>query len=111
VEYAFTAEPFDDFDGRFPVVMVYPLSDSFSESGYDNRVVQEQVTELVCLIGCALTDLSTHVGEVRAAAVGWVAGGAWDALEAGGGSIEGLKGPYIWWRETFTARTQLRQTA
>jgi len=114
VKNAFTTEPVENYDEDFPVVMVFPNSETFGESGYDNVTIQEQVAEVICMVGCELTDIEDRVRELRAAAVGWkhpnANGQEWDAMEAGGGELIGLSGKYIWWRETFTARTQFRQT-
>lgn len=114
VKNAFTTEPVENYDEEFPVVMLYPLSDTLSGNEYDNFVIQEENAEVVCLVGCEITELKARVLELRKAAVGWVPpsadGQEWDAMEGEGGNLEGLSGKYIWWRETFTARTQFRQT-
>jgi hypothetical protein len=114
VKNAFTTEPVENYAEDFPVVMLYPLSDTLGENGYDNLVIQEQIAEVVCLVGCKLTDLKARVLELRQAAIGWTPpaadGQEWDAMEGQGGNLEGLSGEYIWWRETFTVRTQFRQT-
>ena len=47
--------------------------------------------------------------ELRAAALGWVTGN-YDAMELEGSTIEGLRGGYIWWRETYSTRIRIRQS-
>jgi hypothetical protein len=110
VSNAFTTEPVEDYNEEFPLVMLYPASDTFSENEANNFVIQQQTTEIVAMIGCKLVDLSVHIDEFRAAAQGWVAGAPWDALELQGGAIEGLRGEFIWWRETVTAQRSVRQS-
>jgi hypothetical protein len=111
---AFTTEPVENYQDDFPVVMTYPLEDTLSPNEYDNLVIQPRETEQVCMIGCDLDELETHLKQLRDAAIGWVPpsvdGEEWDAMEGSGGSLIGLNGKYIWWRETFSARTQYRQT-
>lgn len=110
VRFAFTMEPVESYEGDFPLVMIYPTDDSFGENEADNFSIQQQTTRVDALIGCKLTELSTHVYQFRAAAQGWVAGANWDAMELAGGAIEGLRGEYIWWRESVTAQRSVRQT-
>jgi len=111
---AITTNPVENYSDDFPVVMVYPLSETLGENAYDNVVIQPLTTEIVCMVGCEFADLKSRVKELRNAAIGWVPDSAdgqeWDAMEGVGGNLEGLSGKYIWWRETFTARTQFRQT-
>jgi hypothetical protein len=110
VKNAFTANPVEDYDADFPVVMVYPTQDSFSENEADNFSIQQQTTRIDALIGCLLSDLDTHVEEFRSASQGWGPGGNWDDMELVGGNVEGLKGGYIWWRESVTVQRSRRQT-
>tara|TARA_R110001599_G_scaffold33832_5_gene108851 strand:+ start:3535 stop:3924 length:390 start_codon:yes stop_codon:yes gene_type:complete len=110
VRNAFTTEPVENYQDEFPMIMVYPTADSLGENEANNIVIQPQTTEIAALIGCKLADLSTHVEQFRAASQGWVAGSNWDAMELSGGAIEGLRGEYIWWRETVTAQRSARQT-
>ena len=109
VEFAFTSEPIEDYSDDLPAILVYPLGDSASQSGADNLVVQDVRTEVVCLLGCSITTYETLKDELRAAVLGWVTG-SYDAMELSSSSIEGLKGGYIWWRETYTTRIRIRQT-
>lgn len=109
VEFAFTSEPIEDESIQLPAIMVYPLGDSASGSGADNLVIQAVSTQVVCLLGCKVGQYETLKNELRAAVLGWVTGD-YDAFELSGSSIEGLKGGYIWWRETYTTRITIRQT-
>lgn len=109
VQFAFTSEPLKDYSDDLPVIMVYPGGYSPQASGIDNFVVQATDVEIVCLLGCAIADYETLLDELRAAVIGWTHG-YYDAFEMGGASIEGIKGGYIWWRETYTTRIHIRQT-
>lgn len=109
VEFAFTSEPIEDYSDELPAILVYPLADSASGNGADNLVIQAVSTQVVCLLGCAIADYETLKDELRAAVLGWVVG-EYDAFEFAGSSIEGLKGGYIWWRETYSTQITIRQT-
>ncbi|MFT5766739.1 MAG: hypothetical protein ACI9DH_000558 [Halioglobus sp.] len=109
VQFAFTSEPIEDYTDDLPAILVYPTGDSASPSGADNLVIQAVSTEIVCLLGCAIGDYETLKNELRAASIGWVTGD-YDAFEFAGSSIEGLKGGYIWWRESYSTRSTIRQT-
>lgn len=110
VRPAFTTEPVTDYSEDFPVILVYPTADEFGPSEANNFSIQQQATQVAAMIGCKYSDLSTMVLAFRAAAQGWVAGEPWDALELQGGAVEGLRGEFIWWRETVTAQRSVRQT-
>lgn len=109
VRFAFTTEPIEDYSADLPVILVYPLGYDASQSLADNLVIQDVVVEVACLLGCAIADYETLLAELRAAAMGWVFG-QHDAMELGGASIVGIKGSYIWWRETYSTRVRIRQT-
>ena len=109
VQFAFTAEPIEDYADDLPAILVYPLGDSPSASGADNLVIQDVQTSVVCLLGCDITDYETLKDELRAAVLGWVTG-SYDAMELEGSSIEGLKGGYIWWKENYSTRIRIRQS-
>ena len=110
VKPAFTSEPVTDYSDDFPVILVYPSADEFAPSEADNVVIQQQGSQVAAMIGCKYSDLSALVEEFRAASQGWVAGEPWDAMELQAGAVEGLRGEYIWWRETVTAQRSVRQT-
>lgn len=109
VRFAFTTEPIEDYSDDLPVIMVYPQDYSASENGADVLVVQAVTVQIVCLLGCAVADYETLLDELRAKAIGWVAGGSWDAMELASASIVGLQGGYIWWQEVYSVRGQIRQ--
>lgn len=110
VRAAFTTEPVTDYSEDFPVILVYPTADELAPSEADNFVIQQQTTQVAAMIGCKYSELSAVVLAFRAAAQGWVAGAPWDALELQGGAVEGLRGEFIWWRETVTAQRSVRQS-
>ena len=110
VRAAFTTEPVTDYSEDFPVILVYPTADELAPSEADNFVIQQQTTQVAAMIGCKYSELSAVVLAFRAAAQGWVAGAPWDSLELQGGAVEGLRGEFIWWRETVTAQRSVRQS-
>jgi len=109
VKFAFTTEPIEDYSSELPVIMVYPVGLSASVSGIDNLVVQDTTSTVACLLGCAVNEYETLLDELRAAAMGWVHG-THDAMELESAQIEGIKGGYIWWRESYSVRRRIRQT-
>lgn len=109
VRFAFTSEPIEDYSEELPVIMVYPTGYSASPSGFDNLVIQDVAVQVACLLGCHIDDYETYLTELRSAAMGWVDGDH-DAMELAGAQIEGLKGGYIWWRESYSTRIRIRQT-
>lgn len=113
VELAFTAEPIEDYSEELPVILVYPLAYGAGDSIADNLVIQNTQMQIACLLGCAIDQYEDLLGELRAAAMGWVLNDGdahYDAMELEGATIEGLKGGYIWWREVYSVRIRIRQT-
>lgn len=109
VKFAWTTEPVEDYSEELPVIMVYPQGYTPQPSGIDNFVVQSTDVEIVCLLGCAIADYETLLDQLRSKVIGYTQG-YYDAMEMAGASIEGIKGGYIWWRETYTTRIHIRQT-
>lgn len=109
VRYAFTTEPIDDMTDELPVIMVYPESYSASPSATDNFINQTMTVDVACLLGCAVADYETLLGELRASVLGLVINDS-DAFELSGANIVGIKGGFIWWKEVYSTREYLRQT-
>ena len=108
VQFAFTADPIDDYSDELPAILVYPQGDSASPSIGDNLVIQDFQSRIVCLLGCAVADYESLKSELRGAAMGWVHGN-YDAMELNDSEIVGLKGGFIWWQETYSVRIRIRQ--
>jgi hypothetical protein len=109
VRFAFTSEPVEDMSTGLPTIMVYPESYSAAASSTDNFINQTMTIDVVCLLGCAIDDYETYLGQLRSALIGWTTGD-YDAFELSGASIVGIKGGYIWWKEVYSTREYLRQT-
>jgi len=109
VKFAFTTEPVEDYEEEFPVIMVYPEGESPEASDADNFVIQNVTKGVVCMLGCAIADYEVLLAELRGAAMGWVFE-YHDAMEMAGAQIIGIKGGYIWWRETYATEVRIRQS-
>jgi hypothetical protein len=109
VTYALTMEPIESYADELPVILVFPIKEDPLPSGFDNLVIQANDVHIGCFLGCAVEDYETLLAELRSKVIGWVTG-HYDAFEMAGASIEGIKGGYIWWRETYVTRIQIRQS-
>lgn len=109
VQFAFTSDPVTDYSAELPVIMVFPGDHDAARSEVDIPVVNAVTQQVVCDLGCAIEDHEDLLAELRDAALGWVHG-YHDALELGKGAVLGVTGGYIWWREIYITRVQIRQT-
>jgi hypothetical protein len=109
VRFALTTEPVENYDDELPVILVYPNDYAAEKSAADNMVVQSVDYNIACLVGCHIDDYEEVLQDLQQAAIGWVDGYS-DAVELVGGAIEGIKGGYIWWKEMYTTRIQIRQS-
>lgn len=113
VAEAWDTEPLVDFeDGTdIPAIYVYPGDDDIQDAGYDFRsgaaVTQVAHVDIICLSG----DLETLKTQIRAILLGWSEGANFTSLLLSGGQNLGhKKGDIVYWHDTWTNETQIRET-
>ncbi len=110
-ELSFGMESIEDFEGDVPTILCYPGDQFSTQTGDTPRCRQSQKFSVNNIVICALTDLPTVLGELRAAIVGWPPDMYSEQFKFTHRNIRfagpmALKADYIWWEEIYESSKQ-----